>query len=379
MRRKLRYGMVGGGPGAFIGEAHRRSINLDGQAELAAGCFSRTFEKTLETGDTLGVERDRLYPTFEAMAKAEAEREDRIDFAVVVTPNYMHYAACKAFLEAGIHVSCDKPLTVTSEQGIELKKLAQEKGLQFLVTYGYSGHVTAMQIKQMIADGEIGRVRTVMAEYPQGWLAFGDQELGKQGAWRIDPEMSGKSNCLGDIGTHIENTVAQMTGLKIKRLLAKMEIIADNRKLDDNSTVLVEYDNGASGVYWSSQIAIGHDNGLRVRIYGDKGSLMWFQENPEVFQWVKKDGTLIEMHRGHSGIVPSAAKYQRLPSGHTEGWFEAMANLYANFIDCVHAQNDGTFRPEMIEYPTIDDGIVGVQFIEACIKSSDNGNIWVEM
>ena len=379
MRKRLNYGMIGGGPEAFIGEVHRKAIALDGKAQLVAGCFSRQHDKTLEMGARLYLEEDRLYRSYEEMAKEEAKREDGIDFVVIVTPNYAHYGACKAFLNEGIAVSCDKPLCVTIEEAYELRALAKEKKLQFLVTHTYSGNVTAMQIRAMIAAGEIGEVRTVMGEYPQGWLANEDIEGNKQGAWRTNPELSGATNCLGDIGTHIENTVYRMTGLKIKRVLAKMDVIVPSRTLDDNATVLVEYENGASGVYWSSQIAIGHDNGLRVRIYGSKGSILWFQEESEKLRLVKEDGTLVEIHRGHAAIKEEVAKYERLPSGHAEGLLEAMANLYSNFIDCLHAQAEGTFTQDMIVYPTIEDGVDGVEYIAACIKSSENGNVWVDM
>ncbi|MHB8061037.1 MAG: Gfo/Idh/MocA family protein, partial [Ruminiclostridium sp.] len=230
----------------------------------------------------------------------------------------------------------------------------------------------------MIAAGEIGEVRTVMGEYPQGWLAAEDVSGNKQGEWRTNPDMAGKTNALGDIGTHIENTIYRMTGLKIKKVLAKMEKVVPKRKLDDNSVVLVEYENGASGVYWASQIAIGHDNGLRVRIYGSKGSILWFQEQPEVINMAKEDGTLLEFHRGHSTIKKAAAKYQRLPSGHTEGLLEAIANIYSNFIDCINAQKEGNFSMDMVEYPTVEDGVDGVRFVEACLKSSKNGNVWTE-
>ncbi|NLD58304.1 MAG: Gfo/Idh/MocA family oxidoreductase [Clostridiales bacterium] len=379
MGRKLHYGMVGGGPGAFIGDAHRRSINLDGMAELVAGCFSRSYEGTLETGKALGIAPDRLYRTFEEMAAAESKREDGIDFAVVVTPNHAHYAACKAFLEAGIHVSCDKPLCVNSEQALELERLAREKGLLFLVTYTYMGHVTAKHAREIIKRGDIGTVRTVAAEYPQGWLAHEGEWGGKQGSWRCDPKQSGDTNCLGDIGTHIENTVAMMTGLKIRRVLAKMDKVVPGRLLDDNDFVLVEYENGATGMYWSSQIAIGHDNSLRVRIYGDGGSIQWFQEEPEKITVVKKDGSLTEHHRGYGSIAPAAAKYARLPSGHPEGWIEAMANLYRSFIECIRAKEAGTFAEDMVDFPTVSDGADGVRFIEACLKSTRNGNTWVEL
>lgn len=379
MGRVLNYGMVGGALDAFIGDAHRKAINIDGKARLVAGCFSRSWEKTLAAGEALHVAGERLYHDFAEMAEKEAAREDGIDFVVIVTPNYAHYAACKAFLNAGIAVSCDKPLCVRPEEAEELEALAREKNLQFMVTYTYSGHVTSKNIRAMIDEGEIGEIRTVMGEYPQGWLAAEDIIGNKQGEWRIDPELSGDTNCLGDIGTHIENTVYRMTGLKIKKVLAKMEKIVPNRKLDDNATVLVEYENGASGCYWASQVAIGHDNGLRVRIYGSKGSILWFQENPEVYQVYKDDGSITEIHRGYGAIRPQAAKYQRLPSGHTEGWLEAMANLYASFIDCLNAQAAGTFTKDMVDYPTVADGVDGVQYVAACLKSQAAGNTWVEM
>ena len=377
--KKLTYGMVGGGPGSFIGDAHRRSINLDGQAELVAGCFSRSMEKTLETGKALGIAEDRCYVNYEEMAKAEAAREDGIDFVVVVTPNYAHYGACKAFLEAGIHVSCDKPLAVSVEQAEELEKIAKEKDLLFLVTYTYMGHVTAKHAKEIIKAGEIGKIRCVAAEYPQGWLAYEGEWGGKQGEWRCDPAMSGNTNCLGDLGTHVENAVATMTGLKIKRVLAKMDVIVPGRTLDDNDFVMVEYEGGATGMYWSSQVCIGHDNSLRVRIYGENGSIQWFQEEPEKITVIKRDGSLTEHHRGYGSIAPGAAKYGRLPSGHPEGWLEAMANLYRSFMECINAKADGTFTPDMIDYPTVSDGVEGIKFVEACIKSSKEGNVWVEL
>ncbi len=379
MKRMMTYGMVGGGTGAFIGDAHRKALALTGNARIAAGCFSRSYENTLATGAALYIDEDRLYRDYREMAKQESEREDKIDFVVVVTPNNSHFEICKAFLEAGIAVSCDKPVTVSLEEALELERLSLEKNLLFMVTYGYSGHVTAMHIRAMIQAGEIGNIRMVMGEYPQGWLAYEDVSGNKQGEWRTNPDLSGKTNALGDIGTHIENTVLRMTGLKISRLLSKMEKVVPGRTLDDNSVVMVEYENGASGLYWASQIAIGHDNGLRIRIYGSKGSILWFQENPEVITIVREDGTLTELHRGHGSIMPAAKKYERLPSGHTEGLLEAMGNLYVNFTDCLYAVLDGSFTPAMIEYPTIEDGVDGVRFIEACLRSSESGNVWVDM
>ena len=331
MSRTLTYGMVGGGPGAFIGDAHRRAIALDGSARLVAGCFSRSPEKSRAQGETLGLDPERCYTNYQEMARAESARGDGIDFVVVVTPNVTHYEICTAFLEAGIHVACDKPLAVDSTQGEELARLAREKGLLFMVTYTYTGHVTAKYVRDLIRAGEIGTVRTVMAEYPQGWLYNENDWGGKQGEWRCDPAQSGKVNCLGDIGTHVENMVATMTGLKIKRLLAKMDVVVPGRKLDDNDQVLVEYEGGATGVNWSCQFAIGSDNSLRVRIYGSKGTILWDQERCEEITLIKEDGIPRTIRRGNGAVTPGAAQYGRLPAGHTEGWLEAMGNLYDSF------------------------------------------------
>ena len=377
--KKLTYGMVGGGPGSFIGDAHRKAINIDGKATMVAGCFSRSIDKCRETGAQLGVAEDRCYVSFEQMAKAEAERPDGIDFVVVVTPNVSHYPVCKAFLEAGIHVSCDKPLCLTVEQAEELEQLAEEKNLLFMVTYTYMGHVTAKHIKRFIAEGKLGKIRTVMAEYPQGWLAYEGDWGGKQGAWRCDPKQSGGVNCLGDLGTHVENAVATMTGLKVKRVLAKMDVVVPGRVLDDNDVVLVEYEGGATGCYWTSQFAIGHKNDLRVRIYGEKGSILWEQENCEKVTMIEYDGTEVVRYRGAPGIEPGAAAYGRLPSGHTEGWLESMGNLYRSFAECVEAKKNGVFTPDMIDFPTVHDGAEGVKFVHACLKSNEAGNVWVEL
>ena len=376
---KLRYGMVGGGPESFIGDAHRKAINIDALATLTAGCFSRTPEKCRVTGQLLGVAEDRCYASYEEMARAEAARADGIDFVVVVTPNVSHYPICKAFLEAGIHVSCDKPLCLEVWQAEELEQLAKEKGLLFLVTYTYMGHVTAKHIRDYIAAGKLGKIRTVMAEYPQGWLAYEGEWGGKQGAWRCDPAQSGGVNCLGDLGTHVENAVSTLTGLKIKRVLAKMDVVVPGRVLDDNDVVMVEYEGGATGLYWTSQFAIGHDNDLRVRIYGENGSILWSQENCEKVTMIARDGTITERHRGNGGIEAGAAAYGRLPSGHTEGWLESMGNLYKSFICCVKAKKDGSFTPEMIDFPTVSDGAEGVKFVHACLRSNREGNIWVEL
>ena len=261
----------------------------------------------------------------------------------------------------------------------DLETLAEEKGLLFLVTYTYMGHVTAKHIRCYIAEGKLGKIRTVMAEYPQGWLAYEGEWGGKQGEWRCDPKQSGGVNCLGDLGTHVENAVSMLTGLKIRRVLAKMDVVVPGRVLDDNDVVLVEYEGGATGCYWTSQFAIGHDNDLRVRIYGENGSILWAQEECEKVTMIDRDGTIVERHRGGGGIEPAAAKYGRLPAGHTEGWLESMGNLYRSFMECLHAKKDGTFEPGMIDFPTVHDGAEGVRFVQACLQSNQQGNAWVTM
>ena len=378
---RLKYGMVGGGPESFIGDAHRKAISMDNSAQLVAGVFSRSFDKTIETGKRFDIAEDRCYPDFQSMANAESNRKDGIDFVVVVTPNVSHYDICKAFMEAGIHVACDKPLCLTIGQAEELTQLAQKKDLLFMTTYTYMGHATTKYIKEYIKTGKLGKVRCVIAEYPQGWLAYEGKCGGKQGEWRCDPKQSGGVNCLGDLGTHVENIATSLTGLKIKRVLARMDKVVPGRALDDNDYIIVEYDNGATGLFWTSQIAIGHENSLKLRIYGEKGSIKWFQEESEKVTVIAEDGTSSEFHRGDANLKKEAnvSKYVRLPAGHTEGCLEAMANLYQSFTETIVAQKIGAFSPELIDYPTVQDGAEGVRFIEACIKSNNNNNIWVEV
>jgi len=376
---KLTYGMVGGGPGAFIGDPHRRSIALDGEAKLVAGSFSTDGYNTAMMADILDIDITRCYADYLHMAKAEADRPDGIDFVVVVTPNATHYEICKTFLRYGINVVCDKPLALTYREAAELRDLAREKDLLFMVTYTYMGYVTSKYARDLISRGEIGDVRMVMAEYPQGWLAFEDDDGGKQGIWRCNPSVSGSVNCLGDLGTHVENAVATFTGLRVKRVLAKLETVVPGRVLDDNDMVMVEFDNGASGIFWSSQIAVGYDNDLRVRVYGSRGTVEWFQRTPEEIRVIDPDSTVREIHRGHSTVTEPASRYDRMPSGHPEGWMCAMSNLYRSFIECLVAKREGTFTEEMIDFPTAADGAAGLSFVEACLRSSRGGNVWVEV
>ncbi|MFQ3621009.1 MAG: Gfo/Idh/MocA family oxidoreductase [Spirochaetales bacterium] len=377
--QKLTYGMVGGGQGAFIGDVHRKAIAMDGLAEIKAGCFSRSFENTLETGNSLGINRDRLYPTFEEMAEKEAKRSDPIDFIVVVTPNALHYKAAKAFLNKGISVVCDKPLTFKIEEAQELGQLSKSKNLLFAVTYTYTGYPAVKHAREMIKRGDIGEIRFVNAEYPQEWLATPLEKEGqKQAAWRTDPQLTGISNCVGDIGSHIENLVSYVTGLRIKKLCARLDTFIPGRVLDDNATILLEYEKGAKGLYWSSQIAIGYDNALRIRIFGTKGSIQWEQENPN-YLIISRLGKPTEvLSRGRDAFYAHAQSYSRIPSGHPEGYFEAFANIYKTFITALKKKKSGIpLTEEDLDFPSVDMGIEGVRFIHRCVESSQKGAVWL--
>jgi predicted dehydrogenase len=378
--KRLSYGMVGGGKGAFIGDVHRKAIAMDGKAELVAGCLSRDFQNTLTTGESWGVNRDRLYPTYEEMMEAEGKRDDRIDFVVIVTPNNTHYPIAKLALQNGIHVVCDKPLTIHSSEAEDLKRLAQEKGLFFSVTYTYTGYPMVKHMREMVANGDIGDIRFVNAEYPQEWLSTALEKEGqKQAVWRTDPALTGDSNCVGDIGSHIENMVSYLTGLKIKSLCARLDSFVVGRALDDNASILIDYDSGAKGLYWCSQIAVGHDNGLRVRIYGTKGSLEWFQEHPNYAKICYLDKPAEIISRGRDQMYPHAQDYSRVPAGHPEGYFEAFANIYSTFCDALSKRLSGeSLSGKEMDFPGVDDGLRGVRFIEKCVESSQKGAVWVD-
>jgi len=373
------YGMVGGGEGAFIGDVHRHAIAFDGKARLVAGSFSRSMAKTLSTGEQLHVDKERLYETYTEMAAAEAARDDGIDFVVVVTPNASHYPISKAFLEKGINVVCDKPLTTDSGEAAELAKIARDKKLLFAVTYTYSGYPIVKHARDMIAAGEIGELRFVNAEYPQEWLAEKLEDTGqKQASWRSDPAQSGISNCVGDIGSHIENTVAYMTGLKIRRLSARLDTFVEGRTLDDNATIMLDYEGGATGVYWPSQIAYGHDNGLAVRIYGSKGAIRWRQEDPNYLEVSLKDQPTMKLSRGRDALKARGESLVRIPAGHPEGYFEAMANIYTTYIQALIKKASGApLTGDDLDFPTPEAGADGVKFIEKCVESSRNDAAWV--
>ena len=376
----IRYGMVGGGMKALIGEVHRKALKFDNRVELVAGCFSSHADRNAEVGVEYGLDPARVYANYEEMAKAEAAREDGIDFVSVVTPNNTHYAVCKAFLEAGINVVCEKPLCFTVEQAEELQKLSREKGLLFGVTYTYTGYVMSKVMKEMIAEGKIGKVVSVNAEYAQDWLlgelATGNNTQTNIAVWRTDPAVSGAANCVGDIGTHIENYVHYVTGLKIKRLVATTNKYG--KALDLNANIIVEYENGVNGAYWCSQVAAGHYNGLAVRVYGDKGALEWAQEDPEHLRYTPMDGATQLLARGTGCIKEKAAAQGRLPSGHPEGLVTAFANIYRNYVSALVAKKNGA-DAEVYDYPRVEDGVNGVRFVKAVVESAANGSKWVEV
>lgn len=381
-RTKLRYGMVGGCLGAFIGAVHRRAIELEETAELVAGCFSTNAEKNVETGNFYEIQQDRLYENYKEMAEKEAARVDKIDFVSIVTPNATHYEIAKAFLEAGIHVVCEKPLCFTIEQAEELKRISEEKNLFFAVTYSYTGYAMVKLAKEMIQKGEIGDIVNVNAEYLQDWLideiGAGNQTTTKLSVWRTDPAITGISNCVGDIGTHIEDTVAYMTGMHPKKVAA----VLDNygMELDLNANILVEYENGAHGVYSCSQVCAGHLNGLVVRIFGSEGAIEWVQEDPNYLKVAKKGQPVQIYNRGTGYVTGRAAEVNHIPAGHPEGLTFAFANIYHAFMSTVRKSANGEILTEQdLDFPNVDDGLAGVHFIHATVNSSKNGSEWTDV
>ena len=376
---RLRYGMIGGGQGAFIGDVHRKAIAMDGKAEIVCGAFSQSYANTLATGESLGLPKERLYRTFDEMIRAEAKRDDRPHFISVVTPNSTHYPAARRALEYGFPVVCEKPLATSSNDALDLACMVRETGLLFCVTYAYSGYPIVKHLRDMIHGGEIGEVRFVNGEYPQEWLMTKLEDTGqKQAAWRTDPKLAGISNCVGDIGSHIEFMAAYMAGLEIELLCARLDRFGAGRPLDDNATIMVNYKGGAKGVYWSSQIAAGHDNALRLRIYGTKGAVEWFQETPNTARVSFLERPTGTISRGRDPMSPRAQSLSRLPSGHPEGYFEGFANIYSTFITALGKKlHDEPLAGDDLDFPNVDDGVRGVRFIEACVESSAKGAVWV--
>ncbi|MDR3072819.1 MAG: Gfo/Idh/MocA family oxidoreductase [Clostridiales Family XIII bacterium] len=383
MAKELKYGMVGGSLRAFIGDVHRKAIGFDTRAELVAGCFSTREELNRETAEAYGLTPERTYSDYRQMAVAEAAKPDGIDFVCVTTPNDTHYDICKTFLEAGIHVVCDKPLCFEVEQAETLVRISEEKGLVFGVTYTYTGYTMVKVAKEMIATGKIGDIVSVNAEYVQEWLLdeLSPENKGSDknlSVWRTDPAKSGISNCVGDIGTHMENMVTYLTGLKIKRLVATTN--AYGYALDLNANILVEYENGINGGYWCSQVAAGKLNGLAVRIYGTEGALEWEQHFPDYLKYTPRNQATQTLSRGTGYISEHAGSFSRLPSGHPEGLFIGFANIYRNIITTILKKKAGeTPTAEDLDFPSVREGLAGVKFVHAVIGSAAADSKWVSL
>lgn len=382
MKKTLTYGMVGGSLTAFIGGVHRIGVDFDGRSFLKAGCFSQNEKKNMECAEFYRIDEERTYKSFQEMAEEEGSREDGIDFVTITAPNNVHYEAAKAFLENGIHVLCEKPLCFDIAQAEELKKIAKEKNLLFCVNYSYSGNAMVKEARELITSGVIGNVININAEYLQEYLVddigAGDQVMVKLSSWRKDPQVAGVSNCVGDIGTHIENTVSYMTGLKLKRVSAMLDYWG--QPLDLNANILVEFENGAHGVFCSSQVCVGHMNGLVVRIFGTKGAIEWVQENPNILSVTLKGQPTQIYNRGMGYVTERTAEVSRIPSGHPEGLYVAFANIYRTWISSIlKLKNGEELEGYDFDFPSIDDGIEGIKFIQACVESSKNDAAWREV
>ena len=377
---RIRLGMVGGGQGAFIGAVHRIASRIDDQYELVAGALSSQRQRAVASALELGIARDRAYGDFEEMAKAEARRPDGIEVVAIVTPNYMHAPPAKAFLKAGIHVICDKPLALNVAEAKELVRLAKRSGKIFALTHNYTGYPMIRQARAMIAAGELGEIRVVQAEYAQDWLTERIEATGqKQADWRTDPKRSGAGGALGDIGTHAYNLLCFVTGLTLDSLCADLTSFVKGRRLDDNDNILLRFKGGAKGMLWASQVAPGNENGLTLRVYGTKGGLSWRQEDPNVLWFSPFQQQPRKITRGGHGSGPEAARLSRVPSGHPEGYLEGFANIYTEVARAIRAARTGAALDPAVTFPTVEDGLAGMQFIDAAVKSNGKGATWVKV
>jgi predicted dehydrogenase len=379
--RRLRLGMVGGGPGGFIGAVHRIAARIDDRWELVAAALSSNPERSRAAARDLHIAPDRAYGSFAEMAAAEAKRPDRIDAVSIVTPNHLHFAPAKAFLEAGIHVICDKPLTTTVEDAQTLAQLVKKSGLVFGLTHNYTGYPIIRQAREMVAAGELGKLRLVQVEYAQDWLTTPLENTGqKQAAWRTDPAQSGPAGSLGDIGTHAYNIACFVSQLHAEQVAADVSIIVPGRRLDDNVQMLLRYNEGVKGMLWASQVAVGNENNLRFRVYGEKGGIDWSQENPNYLHFSRYGKPTMTLTRNGADATASAKHASRVPSGHPEGYLEAFAQLYSDIAEQISAHDAG--RPaakESLLVPTVDDGVAGVQFISAVLASSKQNAAWTKL
>jgi predicted dehydrogenase len=379
--RKIRYGMVGGGPDAFIGAVHRKAAALDGEIELVAGAFSSSPEKSRQQGAELLLDANRVYGSYQEMAEKESQLPDgdRIDFVSIVTPNHVHFGVAKTFIEAGFHVVCDKPMTTTVEDAEALCTLVKQHDVVFALTHNYTGYPMVKQARELVRGGTLGTIRKIVVEYPQGWLAtLLESEGAKQAVWRTDPNQAGVSSCIGDIGSHAENLARYITDLELEEICADLTTFVPGRKLEDDGNLLVHYQGGARGILYASQISVGEENSLRIRVYGTDASLEWQQENPNYLSVRFPDGPEHVYKRGNDYLAPIAGHNSRLPSGHPEAFIEAFANIYLNASRTMAAKIAGEAPGEFdTDYPTVQDGAVGVHFIHKAVESG-NKRGWID-
>ena len=375
---RIRLGMVGGGQGAFIGAVHRIAARLDDQYVLVAGALSSEPGRAIASALELGLHRDRAYHDFAAMAAGEAAREDGVEAVAIVTPNHLHAPVATAFLRAGIHIICDKPLATSVAEARDLVRLTKQTGKLFAVTYNYSGYPMVRQARAMVAAGELGDIRVVQVEYAQDWLTERLEATGqKQAAWRTDPAQAGAGGALGDIGTHAYHLAGFVTGLTLESLCADLTSFVPGRRLDDNAQILLRFERGARGMLWASQVAPGNENGLKLRVFGTKGGLEWHQENPNELWYAPFGQAPRRLTRAGPGAAPAAARVTRIPAGHPEGYLEGFATIYTEVAHAIRAARQGKRPDGEVLFPTVEDGLHGVEFIAAAVKSSATGATWV--
>jgi len=379
-QRKVRLGIVGGGPGSNIGETHRYAARLDNRYALVTGVFTSDADRSRDFAATLGIAPDRRYGSWQEMVEQEAQREEGLEVVSIMTPNNSHYTIAKAFLEQGIDVICDKPLTTDLEQALALMRLVRQTGLVFGVTYCYTGYPMVRQAREMVRSGELGEIRLVQVEHASGWAStLLEAEGHKQAVWRTTPSIAGKSSVVGDLGTHAHHLTRFITGLEITEVSAELASIVPGRQVDDNAHIMLRFNHGAKGMMWASMVAAGHLHGQRIRVYGEKGSLEWVQEQPSELILRPVDGRHQTLSRGFGWLSPAARRASRLWPGHPEGYLEAFANIYSDIADAVLARRDGVEAdPLAYLFPTVEDGVLGVKFIDAAVASHQLDGRWVD-
>ncbi|MBO0904060.1 Gfo/Idh/MocA family protein [Jiella sonneratiae] len=376
--------MVGGGEGAFIGAVHRIASRIDDKFTFVAGALSATAEKARRSAAALGLDPARSYGSYEEMAESEKARDDGIEAVAIVTPNHMHFPVAKTFLDAGFHVICDKPMTTTLSEARQLAEIAARSGKVFVLTHNYTGYPMIRQARAMVANGDLGRIRVVVAEYAQDWLATRAEDGGsKQAGWRVDPQKAGAGGAIGDIGTHAHNLACYVTGLKVEKLAADLSSFVSGRRLDDDASMLLRFaardGTAAKGMLWASQVAVGNENRLTLRVYGETGGLEWAQEEPNRLWYTPLGEPKRLLTRGGAGATAAAAAASRIPAGHPEGYLEGFATIYSEAAELIRAAAAGRAPPEGIALPTIEDGVAGLAFVEACVKSAKEGGAWVAL